>query len=135
MDFVHSYTVNPDPCGSAFSATGQYPATPAAPIFTETLSGSVTGNNVTFTGAYYQPNTNLPTGYTFTFTGHFTNPQGDIAGTVTDSDGRSLAATGVQTGSVSTSFKNHGEYVNSVPASEKAAAAQSCVGNPVQSNK
>jgi hypothetical protein len=36
----------------------------------------VTGNNVTFTGAYYQPNTGLPTGYTFTFTGHFTNPAG-----------------------------------------------------------
>ena len=129
MDFVHSYTVNPDPCGSAFSATASI-RDPAVRPSPKPCPGRVTGNNVTFTGAYYQPNTNLPTGYTFTFTGHFTNPQGDIAGTVTDSDGRSLAATGVQTGSVSTSFKNHGEYVNSVPASEKAAAAQSCVGTP-----
>ena len=133
--YVHSYTINPDPCGPTFTGTGQYPPAPGAPTFLETLSGSVSGNSLTYTAVYYDPNTNLPTGYQYTFTGTFTDPQGDIAGTITDNAGNvNLPTTGTFISSTSTNFKNHGDYVNSLPAS-KRAAAQSCVGMPVQSNK
>jgi len=136
--YQHSYTVHPDPCGPDFTGTGQYPPAPTAPIFNESFSGSVAGAPapgvaLNYTDTYFDPNTGQPTGYTYSFSGTFTDAAGDFSGTATDNNG-THTETGEITGSSSTNYRNHGEYVNSVPASQRAAAAQSCVGQPVQSH-
>jgi hypothetical protein len=139
--YVHSYTVNPNPCGSDFTGTGQYPAAPSEPTFNESLSGTVggqpaPGTSLNYTDTYFDPATGNPTGYAYAFTGAFTDAAGDFAGTITDNSGNTnLPTTGQITGTTSTSFKNHGEYVNSLPASQRAAAGNSCVGMPQQSRK
>jgi hypothetical protein len=134
--YIHSYTVTPNPCGADFTGTGQYPAT-GTPTFTESSSGSVAGNpapgvGLTYTDTYYTPSTTNPTGYTYTFKGTFTDTQGDFTGTISDSLGQNLPATGTVTGTRSTDV-NHGQYVSANGGGSDAA--HSCVGMPVQSHK
>lgn len=134
--YTHSYTVTPDPCGPDFTATGQYPAAPAPAQYDEVLNGVVGGTpaagvSLNYTGTYYYPGTTTATGYTYTFTGAFTDSAGDFVGTVSDNAGNSdLPTTGTITGATSTNY-NHGQYVSSTGPS----AAHSCVGMPSQSQK
>jgi hypothetical protein len=139
--YVHSYTVNPNPCGPDFTGTGQYPPAPASPTFNESFSGTVGGQpapgvSLSYTDVYYDPTSGNPTGYTYTFNGAFTDTQGDFTGGITDNGGNTnLPTSGQITGATSTNFKSHGDYVNSLPSSQRAAAANSCVGMPQQSRK
>lgn len=137
--YTHSYTVYPDPCGNTFTGTGQYPAFPAVATVYETVSGSTDASgNLTFTGAYFfDPLFTLPTGYVFTFTGML-DVNSNFVGTMLDNDGNAtipLAVTGTLISFTSTNYKNHGDYVNSVTPSQRAAAAKSCVGMPIQSQQ
>lgn len=134
--YQHSYAVIPDPCGGLdFSGTGQYPAAPATPIYTETLSGAIdgpfeSGTGLSYTDTYYDPNTGNATGYQYTFTGTFTDAQGDFTGTISDNAGnKNLPTTGALTGASSTSY-NHGQFVSQ----NGPGAAHSCVGMPMQSH-
>ncbi len=137
--YTHSYTVNPDPCGNSFTGTGQYPALPGGAIFYERLSGSTdnTTGVVSFTDTYLDPSTGLPTGYSYTFSGTFINANQDAQGVLTDSNAATFNVTFIHipANDTSTNFKNHGDYVNSVPPSQRSAAANSCVGMPYQSMK
>jgi hypothetical protein len=139
VHFTHSYTIYPDPCGSSFTGTGQYPALPGAASIYERLSGSTDYNTgiVSFTDTYLNPSTGLPTGYSYTFSGTFFNENQDVFGDIVATNGTFSGVTFVHNaaGDTSTNFKNHGAYVNSVPPSQRAAAANSCVGMPYQSMK
>ena len=139
VDYTHSYTVSPDPCDAGFTGTGQYPAAPAPATYDEVLSGSVAGQPgpgvaLSYTDQYIDPGTGHPTGYTYSFVGHFTDAQGDFVGTANGSDGQSnIPVTGQITGASQTNYANHGQFVSANP--NKNDAAHSCVGMPVQSRQ
>ena len=129
--YTHSYTVYPDACDPNFTGTGQYPPSPAAAQFDETLSGHTgPGTALTFTDTYFDPSTNQPTGYTYSFAGNFTDSIGDFAGTAVDSDSQTLSVAGTITGESGPNL-THGQYVSSIGPS----AAHSCLGMPSQSHK
>jgi hypothetical protein len=127
--YSHSYTVT-SACGDA-TGTGQYPAI-GTPTYDESFTSSVDGNNLTFTAAYSDPGTQQLTGYHYTFTGAFTDTTGDFAGTITDTMGQNLPASGHMT-VTTTDYANHGQYVSANNGTDDAA--HSCIGMPVQSQK
>ena len=135
--YQHSYTVTPNPCGPDFTGVGQYPPAPAAPVYDETFSGTVSadGTSLSFTDTYFDPTTGTPTGYSYTFTGTFTDAAGDIAGTITDSNGGTYPATGTVLGeSLTSSYRNHGAVVSGPSTGSRSTAAHSCLGMPAQSH-
>jgi hypothetical protein len=130
--YGHSYTVT-SACGDV-TGTGQYPAS-GTPIYDESFmaTGSpAPGAHLTFTAAYSDPSTQLATGYRYSFTGTFTDAQGDFAGTITDSLGQTLPASG-NVMVTTTNYANHGQYVSA--NNGKDDDAHSCIGMPVQSQK
>jgi hypothetical protein len=133
--YVHSYTVTVDPCNGTFTATGQYPASPAAASVYEFLTGSTDGaGNLTFTSTYYNdPAFTSPTGYWWTFSGSFTDSNYDFSGTLTNSSSSQsgLTVTGTADSATFSSYANHGQYVSSVGGGNDAA--HSCIGMPMQS--
>jgi hypothetical protein len=130
--YVHSYTVTVDPCNGTFTATGQYPALPAAATYYETMTGSTNGSGgLSFTATYYNdPAFTSPTGYWWTFTGTFTDANLDISGTLNDSLGQTgLTVIGTMDLATYSSYANHGQYVSSMGGGSDAA--HSCIGMPM----
>jgi len=115
--YEHDYTVTTNPCDGSVTITGSTPVD-SGYYTTETLTGSVSNGVVSFTSVYtgsYNPG--------YTYSGSFPVGggalSGDYWGTVT------------QTGSSSTSYANHGQYVSAAGGGDDAA--HSCVGMPVGS--
>jgi hypothetical protein len=115
-DYHHSYTViNVDQNTGNFSGTGTYLD---APGYDETISGNISGTNISFTIVYTPASINP--GYTLSVTGTI-NPGGSLTGDIWSAPASSL-----------TQFTgNHGQYVSS--QQDKQEAAQSRIGMPDQS--
>jgi hypothetical protein len=102
--YVRTYSVTGDCATNAFTGIGTGPDQVG-----ETLSGQVTGNNLTFTVT--------SSGALTTFTGSFTGPD-TYAGTATNTyfsgaPNDTFTATGVITSSDFSQCTNHGQYVKS----------------------
>jgi hypothetical protein len=111
----HTFTIT-SACDGTFSGTGK--ANAIAGGATETIHGTLVGNELSFT-AVYDPTSWLP-GYTWSYSGPLSYaPLGDATA--------GLHASAAVTYST---FKNHGDYVSSVGGGDDAA--HSCIGMPVQ---
>ncbi|MDE2282372.1 MAG: hypothetical protein KGJ92_06330 [Actinomycetales bacterium] len=131
--FTHSYTVTANPCDGTFTATGQYPASPAEALIYETLTGYTDGvGGLYFTGTYFSDSalTN-PTGYWWTFAGSFTDSNLDFSGYLTNDKYHSseLPVTGTLDSFSATNYSTHGQYVAS--SGGGSDAAHSCIGMPM----
>lgn len=119
---IHITTQNPD---GTFNGTGGYPAGGPYSI-TETISGTVSDNNITIHSVY------AGSVYTYDAVGTIA-ADGSMSGTLTTNASQSgswSAPAGSATREVIT-YKNHGQYVSS--QEDKQEAAQSRIGMPVQS--
>jgi hypothetical protein len=115
----HTFTITwTNPCGDggAFTGTGQGSAAAGSP--SETISGTLVGDYLTFTSVY--SSTSSPPGYTYTYAGPLSG--GTLGG---------AAAGYTITASVAAinTYKNHGDYVSSQGGGSDAA--HSCIGMPI----
>ncbi len=113
----HTFTITwTNPCGTdgAFSGTGQ--GSPEAGGATETITGTLVGDHLTFTAIY----TSFIPGYTWSY-------DGPLSGAALGD-----SATGYHANATVTainSVKNHGDYVSSQGGGSDAA--HSCIGMPI----
>ena len=115
VTYVHTYTLD-QTCDGSFTGTGGIPSLPLS----ETINGMLDGQNITIHGAYLG---NYNPGYTWDYSGPLTG------GNAHDSMGQSVPLTFAVSW---TNFANHGQFVSQSP--DKADAAHSCIGMPVQSH-
>lgn len=115
--YEHDYTVTTNPCDGSISITGSTPAD-SGYYTTETLTGSLSSGVISFNSVYDGP---YNPGYTYA--GNFPVGGGALGGDYT--------GTVTQTGSSSSTYSNHGQYVSAVGGGSDAA--HSCVGMPVRS--
>ena len=123
--WTHTYTVELNPCDGSFSGTGSLSGTINGPISgTETITGHVVGNNVSFTarrdsdGVVYSL-ANAP----------LDNATVTLA-TSTPVVPWDLEFKVSKTISASSNYRNHGEYVAAQGGGSDAA--HSCIGMPVR---
>ncbi len=120
--YPHSYNIaSYDPATGDFSGTGTYLN---APGYSETITGDINGDIITFTILY----TGANPGYTLSMTGTIAD-NGSLSGTI---DGSSNTWSAPEQ-SLTRFIGNHGQYVKA--QEDKQEAAHSLVGMPVQSNK
>lgn len=118
-------------CGFIISGTADLYGTPLtlSDIAADGFSGS-------FTPLSFVADDGADDGYTFTFNGFWNT--NSLHGDVTGPDFPPGNANNWQedvdlTGSTVSQYRNHGDYVNSVPPAQRSAAAASCIGMPVNS--
>jgi hypothetical protein len=117
LDNHHTFTITFANCGTdgAFTGTGQ--GSPEAGGATESISGALVGDHLTFTAVY----TSFIPGYTYTY-------DGPLSGGTLGGDAAGYQITAAVTSSSATQYKNHGDYVSQTGGSD---AAHSCVGMPI----
>jgi hypothetical protein len=116
--YVHTYTITFGTNGSSFTGTSSVDGWWGP----ETINGTFDGTTLRFHAVY-----NANPAYTWDYSGPLSGGPGQ------DSTGQTfnVALSGLTAPSTS-DFKNHGEYVSSMGGG--AAAAQSTIGMPVNSN-
>ena len=110
--YVHTYTLDTN-CDGSFTGSGGIASLPLS----ETINGTLKGQNITIHGAYLG---NYNPGYTWNYNGPLSG------GNASDSMNQSVPLTFKPTMS---NFKNHGDYVSSQGGDDDAA--HSCIGMPI----
>jgi hypothetical protein len=113
--YHHTYVVTLNPCDGTIAITGS--TVPGDYYTTETVTGTLASGVITFSSVYDGP---YNAGYAWS--GSFPVAGGALLGMYT--------GTVTVTGTTSTAFKNHGEYV--ADAGGGADAAHSCIGMPIK---
>ncbi len=124
--WTHTYNITLNPCDGSFSGVGSQVGTLGGAYGTETVTGQLDGNTVSFTATRSD-------GITWAMTGQI----GDtLIATVLNADGSVLETEDAIEFRVSktapiatTKYKNHGEYVKAMGGG--ADAAHSCIGMPI----
>lgn len=128
--FVHNYNVTINPCTDTFSGSGSSYQPTEGGWTDESISGTLNGNNVSFTADYLKDS--IFPGYQWGIN------NAPLDGATPTDLWDTMQEQGVHTISTLTptgfsNFKNHGDYVSSVGGG--ADAAHSCIGMPIQSSK
>jgi hypothetical protein len=113
--YEHDYTVTTNPCNGSITITGGTPVD-SGYYTTESVNGSVSNGVISFNSTYDGP---YNQGYSYY--GSFPVGGGALSGQYT--------GTVTVTGSSSTNYANHGQYVSQNGGGDDAA--HSCIGMPI----
>jgi hypothetical protein len=125
--WTHTYNVTLNPCDGSFSGVGSQVGTISGPYGTQTVTGHLDGNTVSFTATRSD-------GIKWAMTGLIGDTLIATAwnadGTVIDTSPNALEFKVSKTTPIaSTNYKNHGDYVSSQGGGSDAA--HSCIGMPI----
>jgi hypothetical protein len=128
-DTYHVFDIVLSPCDGSFTGTGY--ADQNQPLhITETISGELTGGQLSFVAVYTGAAEAAFPNYQW-----FTVAPGPLAGPITGADntfpGQFLIFGTLGTLTDASVYSNHGEYVSSQPHGDRSEAAQSCIGKPI----
>ena len=122
--WTHTYNVTLNPCDGSFSGTGSVSGTLNGPVDTETITGHLDGNAVSFNAVRDHD------GFEYSLSNAPLDGSTVTLGTPKPVSPWVLEMKVSATMSPLTSYKNHGEYVSLQGGG--ADAAHSCIGMPIR---